>query len=224
MNKGAERSVPNRPGRPASFMQEDALTAAMNLFWRKGFLAVSAKDLASAMGIQRSSFYNSFGSREKVFIEALNLYVTLTPDVPLSKVEPGQPVIPVLVSVMRNICQIRAADPEARGCLVCNSIAELVGVEKTLEPKLEEAVNARVKLLERLLSQAVQQGEIEPLSDVTSAARAFVAFLIGINTVSKVIRDERQLWGMCREFLLGLGISKQALKKRRSIKHAKSDR
>ncbi len=211
MGEQASEPTYDKTGRPLGFVREEAVEAAMNLFWRKGFLAVSAKDLADAMGIQRSSFYNSFGSRENAFIEALKLYATQTPDAPLGKLKPGQPVVPVLVSVMRNVCHIRAADTEARGCLVCNSIAELVGVEDSVGPMLEDAVKAQVAVLERLLRQAAQQGEIELLTDEGAAARTFVAFLVGINTVSKVIRDEEQLWDMCREFLLGLGIPKPAL-------------
>ncbi|MEW6130092.1 MAG: TetR/AcrR family transcriptional regulator [Acidobacteriota bacterium] len=211
MDEKVSESLQNRTGRPVGFVREEAVEAAMNLFWRKGFLAVSAKDLADAMGIQRSSFYNSFGSRESLFSEALQLYATQTPDVPLSKLETGQPVIPVLVRVMRKICQVRAADAEARGCLVCNSIAELVGVENSIGPMLEELVETQVTVLEQLLQQAIHQGEVEPLADVNTAARTFVAFLIGLNTISKVIREEKQLWTMCREFLLGLGIPKPAL-------------
>ncbi len=200
-----------KSGRPVGFTRDDAVEAAMNVFWKKGFLAVSAKDLAESMGIQRSSFYNSFGSREAVYREALDRYSALAPDAPLDHVAPGQPVVPVLVSVMRHLCHVRALDTEARGCMVCNGIAELVGVEDFVGPLLKNAVKRRVAVLERLLRQAVRQGEIGALSDERATARAVVAFLVGLNTVSKVVRDEKQLWAMCREFLAGLGVSKAAL-------------
>lgn len=197
-------------GRPVAFMREEAIQAAMHLFWKQGLLAVSAKDLAKAMGVQRSSFYNSFGSREAVFVEALQRYSAQAPDVPLGNVAPDQPVVPLLVSVMREICRVRAADEQARGCLVCNSIAELVGVDESLGPLLAEAVVLRTGLVERLLLQAVRQKELAP-ADPAVTAKMFIAFLIGLNTISKVIRDEAQLWAMCREFLAGMGIAQEAL-------------
>lgn len=211
MDKNALTPRAGRSGRPAGFARADAVNAAMNLFWRRGFLAVSAKDLAEAMAIQRSSLYNSFGSREAVFREALALYGTQAPDAPLDHLRPGEPAIPTIVSVMRNLCHLRASDGEARGCLVCNGVAELVGVEDELGPLLEAAVKQRVSRVERLLLQAVKQGEIAPLADPRAAAKSFTAFLIGLNVLSKVVRDEKQLWATCRQFLLGLGVPGTAL-------------
>jgi TetR/AcrR family transcriptional repressor of nem operon len=211
MTKQATASPTAKPGRPAAFVRENAVEAAMNLFWKKGFLAVTARDLADAMAIQRSSFYNTFGNREKVFREALSRYGAQSPDAPLDSVKPGQPVVPVLVSFLRNVCHARAADAEARGCMVCNGIAELVGVEDTIGPLLEGAIRTRTAVIERLLRQAARQGEIALSSNAGIAAEVFIAFLVGLNTVSKIVRDEKQLWAMCRQFLLGLGIPKEAM-------------
>lgn len=200
-----------KSGRPMGFVREQAIDAAMHLFWKQGFLSISAKDLADAMSIQRSSFYNSFGSREAVFIEALQHYAAQAPDAPLDKFPPGQPVVPALASVLRRICCIRSADAEARGCLVCNAIAELVGVDQAIGPLLEAAVKHRMAVFRRLLSQAVRQGEIAPLADEETAAAGFNAFLIGLNTLSKVVRDEKQLWAICRQFLRSLGVAEAIL-------------
>lgn len=202
---------PRRTGRPVQFVREDAIEAAMNLFWKRGYLAVSAKDLAEAMEIQRSSLYNSFGSREAIFIEALSRYAALAPDRPLFRVKPGERVARVLASVMRDICRVRAADAEGRGCLVCNSIAELAGVEESLGPLIERSVRGMAAVVGQLLRQADQQGEFTPPGGAKAAADTFVAFLIGLNTVSKVIRDEDQLWAMAAQFLRGLGIAQAVL-------------
>lgn len=213
-----------KSGRPVEFVREAAVESAMNLFWKKGFLSVSAKDLADAMGIQRSSFYNSFGKREAVFLEALSLYSTLTPDRPLHQVLPGQAVVPVVVSVMRNICHIRATDVEARGCMVCNGIAELVGVEESLGPLLESGVKRMTVVVENLLCQAVQQGEITLPENTGTVAETFVAFLIGLNTISKIVRNEKQLWAMCAQFLRGLGLPEEALEPTSQVSSANKKR
>jgi hypothetical protein len=121
-------------------------------------------------------------------------------------------VIPVIISVLRQVCRLRAADAEARGCLVCNGIAELAGTGEEPAPLLEASVTRRVRLLERLLRQAVQQGEIGRLTDIGATAGSFMAFLIGLNTLSKVVRQERRLWAACRQFLLGIGVPSVALR------------
>jgi TetR/AcrR family transcriptional repressor of nem operon len=196
----------SKSGRPAAFDRSDAVEAAMNLFWRNGYLAVSAKDLANAMAIQRSSFYNSFGSREAVFKEALDLYGTRSPDAVLADIHAGDPVIPAIVSLLRNVCRIRADDVEARGCLVCNSVAELVGVDREAGALLEQVLSDRIALLKGLLRQAVRQKELPGDTDTSTVANSLIAFLMGLNLLSKVERDERRLWAACRVHLAGMGI------------------
>ncbi|MBS3964113.1 MAG: TetR/AcrR family transcriptional regulator [Methylomonas sp.] len=195
-----------KPGRPSSFDREQAIEAAMQLFWKQGFLAVSATDLADAMRIRRSSFYHGFGSRETVFIEALQRYAAQAPDAPLREFPSGRPVIPALIAMLREVCRVRSLDKEARGCLVCNAVAELVGVDEALGPLLENAVIQRTAQFQRLLAQAVSQSELAPFTDEEAAAAGFTAFLIGLNTLSKVAREEQQLWAICRQFLKGLGV------------------
>src|SRR6202142_4002425 len=62
-------------GRPREFDREAALAAAMLLFWRKGFAATSMNDLCDAMGIRSPSLYAAFGSKEALYLEALEHYV-----------------------------------------------------------------------------------------------------------------------------------------------------
>jgi len=199
------------PGRPAAFSRDAAIESAMNLFWRDGYLGVSASDLASAMNIQRSSFYNSFGSREAVFLEALERYSTLAPDKVVDPLAPGDPVLPVIAAFFRELCRQRSSDAESRGCLVCNSIGELVGVDDTLGPVLLDAVDQRIRVFERVLAQAAEQGEFRPFGNPADAARSLLAFLLGINLLSKTVHDEGTLWATCRSFLLGFGLPQQLL-------------
>lgn len=198
-------------GRPAGFSRDAAVKRAADLFWKEGYLAVTTRDLAAAMQIQRSSFYNSFGDKEAVFAEALEQYSRETPDALLESIGPGEPVIPAIVSVLRELCRVRAADADARGCLVCNSVAELVGVDERLGPILEAAIEHRIALMKRLFRQASEQREFEAEEDAAAAARAFVTFLLGLNVASKAIRAENDLWAICRTFLRGIGVDESAL-------------
>lgn len=108
----------------------------------------------------------------------------------------------------------RAADPGARGCLVVNSIGELVGVNKELGARVADAVRNGIRAYERLLKQAVTQGEIEKPADIRAAAKAFVAFVIGLNTISKVVRDEDDLWSMSETFLERFGFGQRRRRRR----------
>jgi AcrR family transcriptional regulator len=61
-------------GRHRAFDLEDALEAAMQVFWLKGYEAASISDLTEAMGINSPSLYAAFGSKEGLFRAVLDRY------------------------------------------------------------------------------------------------------------------------------------------------------
>lgn len=61
-------------GRPRSFDREAALDRAIRLFWRKGYEATSVRDLSADLGIGAPSLYNTFGDKQTLFTEAVDVY------------------------------------------------------------------------------------------------------------------------------------------------------
>jgi AcrR family transcriptional regulator len=61
-------------GRPREFDVDEALGRAMRLFWRQGYEGTSLADLTRELGITRPSLYAAFGSKEALFLRALDLY------------------------------------------------------------------------------------------------------------------------------------------------------
>jgi TetR/AcrR family transcriptional repressor of nem operon len=195
-----------RIGRPAKFDRQAAVEVAMNEIWKNGLEACSAKALSEKLGITRSSFYNAFGSREALFQEALDLYFSISPDRVLAHVGADASVLEVLTRMFRDVCRVRAADLEARGCMAVNCVAELVGVDATLGPVMEDAVRHSLDRLERLLRRAAANGEIEDTGDLKRKALALQNLLIGLNVMSKVVRSEEELWTGVELTLKGLGL------------------
>src|ERR1700757_356230 len=62
-------------GRPRGFDRDAALEAAMFLFWRKGFASTSMNDLCDAMGVRSPSLYAAFGSKEALYLQAIERYL-----------------------------------------------------------------------------------------------------------------------------------------------------
>lgn len=61
--------------RPREFDTDTAVRAALYVFWRKGYAATTMKDLEQATGMGRMSLYNAFGSKEELFLAALERYI-----------------------------------------------------------------------------------------------------------------------------------------------------
>jgi AcrR family transcriptional regulator len=70
-----ERKMMATIGRPREFDRGAALEAAVVLFWRKGFAAASMNDLCDAMDVRSPSLYAAFGSKEALYLEAIQHYV-----------------------------------------------------------------------------------------------------------------------------------------------------
>jgi AcrR family transcriptional regulator len=66
--------APIARGRPREFCVDQALAAALRVFWSKGYEGASLTDLTEAMGVTRPSLYAAFGNKEALFKRALDLY------------------------------------------------------------------------------------------------------------------------------------------------------
>lgn len=193
-------------GRAAKFDREAAVEICMNEIWRNGFEACSVKALSEKLGITRSSFYNAFGSREALFLEVLALYFTQTPDQVLGDVDAKTPVRRLLTDFFIEVCRTRATDPDAKGCLAVNCISELVGVDETLGPVLENTVRASIDRLEAVLETAAANGEIENDGHLREKALALQNLIIGLSVLSRVVHSEKALLSVAKQTLMGLGL------------------
>ncbi len=60
--------------RPKEFDEEQALTAAMKVFWARGYAGTSLQELEQDTGLTRTSIYNTFGNKRKLFERAVEHY------------------------------------------------------------------------------------------------------------------------------------------------------
>ena len=119
MTSAATKPQPG-PGRPRGFDEAEVLHAALELFWRQGYEATSLDELTAAMGISRSSFYATFGSKHGVLVAAMTCY-TDAALAALAKLTRGDAAdaVPAMLKSLAN--------PKGgpKGCLLVNCITEL---------------------------------------------------------------------------------------------------
>lgn len=146
-------------GRPREFDVEEALSAALKVFWRKGYEAASLTELTEAMGITRPSLYCAFGNKEALFKKALDLYEREK----LSFIENALSA-PTGYEVLERMLMggVEAhTDPDTPGCLGINSALSCQGVAS--ESVRQELANLRLDIEARLhkrLERAKAEGDL----------------------------------------------------------------
>lgn len=199
-------------GRDMKFDRTAAVEHAMRAFWSHGYSNVSVKALCDELGITRSSFYHTFGSLDALFEESLNLYLSEAPGKSLTKTNKGSATaesiseIAKLRLMFRVLCKYRAKDKDHKGCLVINSLVDLNNMHEEVQALVLEKLQTGIKTFESTLRRAIKAGELEKGYDVKTTALSLQTLTIGLNTISKMIHKEKDLWKIAERTLSGLGL------------------
>lgn len=180
-------------GRPREFDPEQALEAAMEVFWRKGYQHTSVNDLLEAMQINRWSMYETFGDKQQTFIRALNLYRgRWAAFIAEHLQQPGSPRT-ALLNLIRAMGRQIVDDKIGRGCLIANSAFDL----HQLEPEAAAIVSAGLKGLENKIAGCIQRaqeaGEISRTQDAHKLARFLIASINGIRSAGRIEHQRERL-------------------------------
>lgn len=191
--------------RPREFDHQEALTAALMRLWRNGYARTSINDLAKCMGISRSSFYNAFGDREKVFLDVVAEYENIAPDFRLYRVGDDQRALSAIRDVFHEICVMHSDPQLPKGCLIVNAACDIEQNETRLGGVLHEMLARKVKAFATLYKRAIEQGDLPPESNADILADESVAFICGVHLIANFIVDYDRLWAMIRDFMTRVG-------------------
>ena len=180
-------------GRPRNFSEDDALEAAMHVFWEKGYEGASIGDLTTSMGINRSSMYTIFGDKEALFHRAIQRYK----DGPVSFIGEAvrEPTARRTVEVLLQRAAGFYGDPKhPRGCLsVQGAIAVGTEAEGVKQALTEFRKRGQVVLTERF-KWAQEAGECLKDHNPADLARYIMTLLngLGIQSANGASKEELQ--------------------------------
>lgn len=179
--------------RPREFDREKVLDRATRLFWERGFGGTSISDLEAAMGIGRTSIYASFGSKEDLFMAAIDHY-DATYSVKLrNALASGLPVREAIRLYFEEL-MIAFSDPDLPlGCLVTNVAVEGDRGTTRMGRRIAFSITRAEDAFYHLLRSAQAAGEIDPRADPRAIARYLVASTHGLSALAKAVADVNAL-------------------------------
>ena len=150
---------PAAKGRPREFDVDEALAAALRVFWTKGYEGASLSELTDTMGITRPSLYAAFGNKEALFRKALDLYerekLAYVGEALKAPTSRG-----VAERLLRGALEMQTSDCDPRGCLrVISSVACGAEAESIREEVIARRASSHHALLERL-QRAKTEGDL----------------------------------------------------------------
>jgi len=170
--------------RAKEFDEEAALSAAADLFWRKGFEATSIRDLVEATGVNRASLYATFGDKQDLFQKALSHYENSSVRALEESSQEDGPGFKRIGALFRRVAEQTMCD--CRGCMLTNAAIELSTREPWMADTGRRAREHMEQFFLRCLEEAESLGEIRAGLATPARARYLTNSLFGLRLMSKM--------------------------------------
>jgi len=171
-------------GRPRGFDRTQALDSAMRVFWAKGFAGASMSDLTAAMGIASPSLYAAFGSKEELFREAIDHYVSVYSG-SFWGVMQRPTARDAVEGLLRNAADAFSASDIPSGCMVIQTAAEAGDLSPELAASLCELRASNAEMLARRVEQGIRDGDVGAATDARAVADFYATVHKGLSLSAK---------------------------------------
>lgn len=172
-------------GRPRSFDRDQALRAAMLLFWERGYEGTSLSDLTAAMGIGSPSLYAAFGDKEALFREAVGLYQATVGGWTRRALREELTVLASVEAMLRDNAVEYTDGGHPNGCMVILAAINCTAANKRVRDFLTDRRRITRLELESRLREGVLTGELASGTDVVAMARFYGSVLYGLALQSR---------------------------------------
>ena len=152
-------------GRPLAFDPEQAIDAAMRVFWLKGYEGASLADLTQAMGINKPSLYAKFGDKRGLFLAAIDHYGTQIAAPHARPLMECAIIRDAVEGHLNSINSALASTGSPPGCLIGTVATDLAGRDE----EMREYVASLVSASEAFLTQRFKELGDAPMDEQTLA-------------------------------------------------------
>lgn len=175
-------------GRPMEFDPDVALDKAMQTFWAQGYEATSTTDLMSAMGLSKSSLYQTFGSKRELFIRCLDHYCREAGDRVQTIVAGTRTGKQFIVDLFRAFISA-GSNGRPKGCLLVNTACEFGNSDKELGSYIASRLEGSKQQFRQAIEQGQRDGDIPADKDADQLSNLLVMNVCGLRVLAKLETD-----------------------------------
>jgi len=171
--------------RPREFDEDQALHAALELFWEKGYEASSLSELTARMGIQKPSIYAAFGDKKALFEAALRRYTKQHAFRIRAVLQKHTSVKEAFHSLFEGLIEEEYTGAGNKGCFCINTMVELAPHDEKFAILTREHQMYLAAIFEETLQKGVSAGELNRELDAKAMSQTLVVSLIGLTVIMK---------------------------------------
>lgn len=177
-----------RMGRPRTFDREAAIEQALHLFWEQGYESTALSQLKTAIGggISAPSFYAAFGSKEALFHECVQLYLTTYAQVTECLWDTGLSPRDAIETALRRSAKMQCERGHPKGCMVGLGVMSATSAEHAAvtTPLTRSRARTRAGIV-ACVERGIASGELRDDADVRALSTVFDSFLLGLSTLAR---------------------------------------
>lgn len=167
-------------GRPRLFDRERALETALQLFWRHGYEGTSVADLTAAMGITPPSLYAAFGSKERLYLEALDRYEQTYGSFTERALAEEPTARRAIERILREAVELYSSGPQPRGCMLATGALTCAPEHEAVVAELAHRRLSTTAAIKSRLDKAIAGYELTETTDTAALASYYSAVVQGL--------------------------------------------
>lgn len=180
-------------GRPREFDDGEAVRAAMETFWTRGYEATSTTDLCASTRLGRGSLYNAFGGKHQLYLASLRMYAEAGFADQLATLRQPKPARERLRELMLCVIDTDLDDPTRRGCMAINAAIDAAGRDESVTRATKRQFDLLEGALREVIEEGQRDGEFRTDRDALRMARAVQSSYYGLRVLTRVSTDRDAL-------------------------------
>jgi AcrR family transcriptional regulator len=166
----------------------------MRVFWEKGYEGASLEDLQSAMGVASPpSIYAAFGSKERLFFEAVELYAATVGSRPRAKLEAAPTAREGVEAMLREAVDIYTDPRNPNGCLLYVSAINCAPASKAVQDRMVPYRTGAAGVIRQRLKRGVREGDVPKGTDLEPLVSLYATVVHGVPIRSRDGASRKEL-------------------------------